>query len=424
VHITRYKYCNMMLSSSLLLLPLLLLLPASAVNPQARDLRIINEAGFKVEIFWINRWKNDELVLNSEEGIFHGAESRINSYLSHEFEVQEVANKKLGKCKGPNDTCRKGHFQVNSNEEQVVIFKEALEEIVHTDNVSTARDLAKNVLQECKASAIQNFDVKDPEASMTQLIDCIDKSVTGAVDAKKDEIEFQQNLRFSLGSKLVSYACVDPNVTMAESIDNTTWVNSGVTYKVKMLLDRPASKIAYIQNFISIEECAAVEAGVTLADVDGASGLYAKKGGMDIQWDDSKNIITTLANRMYAYTADALRVALQGENSEQLFMLHYPGGNAENPSRYDPHCDGKCDGSNHVKNERIATVIAYCETAEKGGHTHFSNAGVHVIPEKGSAVFYSYYDQTTNVHDTGFTKHAGCGVVEGDKKIVTHKVRL
>lgn len=113
-------------SFRLVLLPLLvLLLPACvlAANPQARDLRIINEAGFKVEIFWINRWKNDELVLNSEEGIFHGAESRINSYLSHEFEVQEVPNKKLGKCKGPNETCRKGHFQVNSNEEQCKLYQ-------------------------------------------------------------------------------------------------------------------------------------------------------------------------------------------------------------------------------------------------------------------------------------------------------------
>lgn len=98
---------------------LLLSLPvALSVNPQARDIRIINEAGFKVEIYWINRWKNDELVLNSEEGIFHGAESKINSYISHEFEVQEVPNKKLGHCKGPDKECRKGYFQVNSNEEQ------------------------------------------------------------------------------------------------------------------------------------------------------------------------------------------------------------------------------------------------------------------------------------------------------------------
>lgn len=98
----------------MLLAPLLVV----SMNPQSRDIRIINEAGFKVEIFWINRWKNDELVLNSDEGIFHGAESQINSYVTHEFEVHEIPNKKLGKCKGPDDTCRKGYFQVNDNDEQ------------------------------------------------------------------------------------------------------------------------------------------------------------------------------------------------------------------------------------------------------------------------------------------------------------------
>ena len=97
-----------------------------SVNPQSRDIRIINEAGFKVEIFWINRWKNDELVLNSEDGIFHGAESQINSYVTHEFEVHEVPNKKLGRCKGPGNTCRKGYFQVNENDEQCRCYKLAL----------------------------------------------------------------------------------------------------------------------------------------------------------------------------------------------------------------------------------------------------------------------------------------------------------
>lgn len=89
-----------------------------AQKGQDRKIRVINEAGFKVNIYWINRWKNDELVLNSEEGVFHGAETQINSYVSHEFEVQEVPHSKLGHCRGPNNTCRKGYFRVNANDDQ------------------------------------------------------------------------------------------------------------------------------------------------------------------------------------------------------------------------------------------------------------------------------------------------------------------
>jgi prolyl 4-hydroxylase len=403
---------------------LLLLLPyVAALNPQSRDIRIINEAGFKCNIYWINRWKNDELVLNSEEGVFHGAETKINSYISHEFEVQEIPSKNTGKCKGPNDTCRKGYFQVNSNDEQLVIFTEGLAEIVHTDNKSKARDQAKDVLQECKASSLQDFDPKNPEVSMNQLLECLDRSIDTAVEKKQDEIEFQQNLRFEMGSKLVGYSCVDPNVTMSESIENKTWTYNRQRLDVKVLFDRPSSKITYIENFITDEECDGVQSQVNLVDIKGDNGLWAKKGGVDIAWDKEKSAITHLANKMYRYVADALHLSLESAGTEQMFMLQYTG-DKENPSRYDSHCDGACDGSQHKQGDRIATMIAYCQTADKGGHTHFSNAGIHVIPQKGSAVFYSYYDPATQLHDTGFTKHAGCGVTEGTKTIVTHKIRI
>jgi hypothetical protein len=59
-----------------------------------------------------------------------------------------------------------------------------------------------------------------------------------------------------------------------------------------------------------------------------------------------------------------------------------------------------------------------------GGHTNFRNAGVHVKPEVGSAVFFSYIDPKKLVMDTGFTEHSGCPVFKGEKKIVTQWVRL
>jgi hypothetical protein len=61
---------------------------------------------------------------------------------------------------------------------------------------------------------------------------------------------------------------------------------------------------------------------------------------------------------------------------------------------------------------------------EKGGHTNFRNAGVHVKPTVGGAVFFSYIDPDKLVMDTGFTEHSGCPVFTGEKKIVTQWVRL
>ena len=84
----------------------------------SREVHVRNEAGFKVEVYWINRWKNDELVLNTEEGIFHGAETVIKSFVSHEFQLKEIPSKKTGRCRGENDECREGYFQVTEYEGQ------------------------------------------------------------------------------------------------------------------------------------------------------------------------------------------------------------------------------------------------------------------------------------------------------------------
>jgi hypothetical protein len=61
---------------------------------------------------------------------------------------------------------------------------------------------------------------------------------------------------------------------------------------------------------------------------------------------------------------------------------------------------------------------------ETGGHTNFRNAGVHVRPESGNAIFFSYIDPQKLIMDTGFTEHSGCPVYEGEKKIVTQWIRL
>ena len=59
----------------------------------------------------------------------------------------------------------------------------------------------------------------------------------------------------------------------------------------------------------------------------------------------------------------------------------------------------------------------------QGGFTNFQNANVHVRPNAGAAVFFSYIDPATNITDNGLTQHSGCPVYEGEKKIITQWVR-
>ena len=121
---------------SLLLLSVLLVntyWTVRANRETERKLRVINEAGFKANIYWINRWKNDELVLNSEDGVFHGSETAINSFIGHEFEIQEVPAKKTGLCRGPNNTCRSAQMKVNENDEQCKCMSRHTRHFRHRD---------------------------------------------------------------------------------------------------------------------------------------------------------------------------------------------------------------------------------------------------------------------------------------------------
>ena len=83
-----------------------------------------------------------------------------------------------------------------------------------------------------------------------------------------------------------------------------------------------------------------------------------------------------------------------------------------------------CEGQPHKNGTRMATLVMYCDVADRGGHTNFRNAGVHIKPSFGAGIFFSYIDPDTLTMDNGFTEHSGCPVFEGSKKIVTQWVRL
>eukprot|EP01083_Nonionella_stella_P111619 327535_1 len=93
------------------------------------------------------------------------------------------------------------------------------------------------------------------------------------------------------------------------------------------------------------------------------------------------------------------------------------------PDRYMPHCDGQCDGLKFQEAGRVATMVLYCEAPEKGGATNFKQVGIHVVPEAGAAVFFSYLGSDGRT-DKGLTEHSCCPVLEGSKKIAVQWLRL
>jgi hypothetical protein len=293
-------------------------------------------------------------------------------------------------------------------------------EIRIEDDKTRAHDQASTMVKECRAQFTEKKG--DPYKLLDELTDCIQNSVTTSLDTKTEEKTFQALVGKSLGDRLEQYQCLDGKAEQSKSIENRTWTFQDEEYDIQVLLDRPSAKIMLIKNFISAEECQQAEERIITKRVN-ANGLSAKKGSMPFPAHET-DVLYTLGDRMYGFADDELEMEMEeGRDREDLFYLHYEQ-KEDNPDHYAAHCDGTCDGSNVGVGDRIATFILYCVVPEVGGATHFSRAGLHVPGKPGDALFYTYVDRTSGISDTGMTNHTGCPVLQGEKKILTHKIRL
>lgn len=218
------------------------------------------------------------------------------------------------------------------------------------------------------------------------------------------------------------------------------WHYQGKDHTVGVLLDRDEAKIHYIKNFITPEECTAIEQAAskklhkaTVADGAGGSELVksrkALQAGVRVPWENEKDgdPIALVSRRLYTYVNDATGYGIKEAGQEDIMSIQYFGRglNDPEPDRYMPHCDGQCDGLKFQEAGRVATMVMYCDAPEnlKGGATNFRNVGIHVKPEVGAAAFFSYLgsDGTT---DNRLTEHSCCPVLEGSKKIAVQWLRL
>mmetsp|Transcript_6293 Transcript_6293/g.10929 ORF Transcript_6293/g.10929 Transcript_6293/m.10929 type:complete len:462 (+) Transcript_6293:254-1639(+) len=427
-------------SMILLLLLLVLQLSSTITNAAqvARSIQIMNESGRRVDVHWINP-DTKEMVLQSTPDILNGASQDLNSYVGHTFEVRELAAKKSGVCAGEDETCRVDHFTVNKNQDQVVFIREGIE-VEHTDSKTIANKSASKLLDDCKSTAKRQLSkTNGPNNAATileELTTCVQNGIAKEIELANEEVAFQAEIRKKMADSWENYTCADEGVNATEpKSDDTTWRGR----KVAVMIDRPASKIHTIENFLTPGECQAVNDAAaprlhdaTVADGSGGSELSesrkAKQAGIKVHWkkEADGDLIARLSRRVYDYVNHVLPFDIKENGQEDLMSIQYfgRGPDDEAPDRYMPHCDGDCTGLDFKPGNRMATIVMYCNMPEVGGATNFRNSGVHVKPKQYSATFFSYIDPETMKMDSGFTEHSGCPVVEGEKKIVTQWVRL
>ena len=125
-----------------------------------------------------------------------------------------------------------------------------------------------------------------------------------------------------------------------------------------------------------------------------------------------------VVERLERRLADLLRWPF--ENGEGLQILRYRHG-----AQYVPHYDyfdPAQPGTPKILTrggQRVATIVMYLRTPERGGATIFPDIGLEVAPIKGSGVFFTY----DRPHPDTKTLHGGMPVTLGEKYVATKWMR-
>lgn len=150
-------------------------------------------------------------------------------------------------------SCLLNHPQTKT---PVIIVKEGIE-VEHTDSKSIAAKSASNLLQDCKDTATKKLAASPSHAEniLDQLADCVKTGIAKEIERANEEITFQAGVRRNMAGMLENYTCADEGLNTTEPRETKMWEGR----KVSVMIDRPASKIHVVENFLTEDECRAVE---------------------------------------------------------------------------------------------------------------------------------------------------------------------
>jgi hypothetical protein len=344
-----------------------------------RNIKIINESGSRVEIYWIHPQTREASLMSSPD-VQNGATFPLNSFVGHEFEVREKPSASTGVCKSADQTCKQGFFKVSENDDQLIEIKPGID-IRFVDDQIRAQEEAGDLVDSCKQAAKARLEAagKDPTKAMEAIelmTQCVEGGVAQSISRANEEISFQKSIREQMAKKMENYTCVDPELNTTDPVREEVWAGAADRRrrKVKIMLDRPASRIHVIENFINPDECAAMEESAeprlhraTVADGKGGSHFSehrkAMQAGIKVPWDKEEegNAIARISRRVYDYNNHVLGLDIDEFGQEDLMSIQYFGRGKDDdaPDRYTPHCDGDCTGLPHKFGTRMATMVMY-----------------------------------------------------------------
>jgi prolyl 4-hydroxylase len=204
---------------------------------------------------------------------------------------------------------------------------------------------------------------------------------------------------------------------------NGASMGDGGDRHVRILASMLLPRVAVLGGLLSDDECDALMAlaqprlarSTTVEPDTGGDMVHPDRTSHGMGFTRGEN---ALCARIEARIARLLDWPL--DHGEGLQVLRYGPG-----AQYKPHhdyFDPAMPGSGvqlQRGGQRVATVVMYLNTPERGGATVFPESHFEVAAVKGNAVFFSY----DRAHPMTRTLHAGAPVLAGEKWIMTKWLR-
>ena len=205
---------------------------------------------------------------------------------------------------------------------------------------------------------------------------------------------------------------------------NGAWILDGGDREVRVLSTMLLPRVVVLGGLLSDEECDAMielarpklARSTTVEPDSGGDMVHPDRTSFGMGFARGEN---DLCRRIEARIAHLLE--WPQENGEGLQVLNYGPG-----AQYKPHhdyFDPAMPGSEVLLRrggQRVASVVMYLNTPERGGATVFPESHLEVAAVKGNAVFFSY----DRPHPMTRTLHGGAPVLAGEKWILTKWLRV
>jgi prolyl 4-hydroxylase len=197
------------------------------------------------------------------------------------------------------------------------------------------------------------------------------------------------------------------------------------TFDIEVLSWNP--RIVLLRNFLNDKECAHLISAATpklersdvINEEAGGSKIVEARTSLGMFFDDrgSDAVIKRIEEKISHLTMMSVKYG------EIIQVLKYGPG-----EQFKPHHDyfdkETIGGKEALANggQRMATLIMYLNTVEKGGETIFPKLDLKVTPQKGNAVLF--YNCQPDGKEDPLTFHGGAPVVQGNKWIATKWLHL